>query len=78
MSIRTDARIQPRRLSARLEKTKLLEMFRLIYASRRIDDREIQLKRQNKIFFQISGAGLEAVLVAAGEILKPGYDLFYP
>ena len=78
MSIHTDARIQPRRLSARLEKSKLLEMFRLIYASRRIDDREIQLKRQNKIFFQISGAGHEAVLVAAGEILKPGYDWFYP
>ena len=63
--------------SSRLDKAELLEMCRLLLLSRRIDDREIQLKRQNKIFFQISGAGHEAVLVAASKVFRAGYDWFY-
>ena len=61
-----------------LDRDSLLGAFRLMLLSRAIDDKEIQLKRQNKIFFQINGVGHEAVQVAAGMLLRPGYDWFYP
>jgi 2-oxoisovalerate dehydrogenase E1 component len=61
-----------------LSREQLIEFYRLMYLSRRTDDREIVLKRQQKIFFQISCAGHEALLVAAAMAMKPGYDWFFP
>jgi len=61
-----------------LTRDELLDAYRLMLLSRAIDDKEIQLKNQSKAFFQISGAGHEAVLVAAGRHLRAGHDWFFP
>lgn len=72
------ARPDPAAQPTPLSREELLRAFRLMQMSRRIDDREILLKRQNKIFFQISGAGHEALACAAGYALRSGYDWIYP
>ena len=57
---------------------RLVEIYRLMFLSRAVDDREVLLKRQQKIFFQLSAAGHEALQVGAALALKPGYDWFFP
>jgi 2-oxoisovalerate dehydrogenase E1 component len=64
--------------SAKLSKDVMANVYRTMYLSRRLDDKEIQLKRQNKTYFQINGVGHEAINVATALYLRPGYDWFYP
>jgi 2-oxoisovalerate dehydrogenase E1 component len=63
--------------SVGLDRETLLGFYRTMLLARRLDDKEIQLKQQNKIFFQISGAGHEGIQVAAAAHARPGYDWFY-
>jgi 2-oxoisovalerate dehydrogenase E1 component len=74
MATRTQSRPKA---AGKLDKAELLDLYRIMLLSRRIDDKEIQLKRQNKIFFQISGAGHEGILAAASRVFRPAYDWFY-
>src|SRR6478752_8120960 len=71
--------VSPRKRSYEgLSTQDLLRAYRTMVLSRKLDDKEIQLKNQSLIFFQISGAGHEAVLAAAGMVLRPGSDWFHP
>src|SRR6478672_3234636 len=55
-----------------------VEDLALALVSRSLDDREIALRQQNRAFFQISGAGHEALLLGLARDLRPGYDWFFP
>ena len=68
---------EPGATTGTLSPEQLVRIYRLMYLSRRVDDREILLKRQQKIFFQVSGAGHEALQVGAAMAMRPGYDWFF-
>src|SRR4051812_22786177 len=56
----------------------LVEDLRMACVSRALDDREILLQKQSRVFFQISGAGHEALLLGLARSLRPAHDWFFP
>jgi len=64
--------------ASKLSSELVIGAYRAMYLSRKLDDKEIQLKRQNRVYFQINGVGHEALNLAAALHLRPGYDWFYP
>jgi len=82
MAVQTQTRVKLAKLDTSkyhgLDRETLIHLYRMMFLSRRLDDREIQLKRQNKIYFQISSAGHEAVTAAVGLLVRPGIDWLYP
>ena len=73
-----DVLLRDAQLTEGLTRDQLLAAYRCMVMSRKLDDKEIQLKRQNRIYFQISGVGHEALNVASALHLRAGYDWFYP
>ena len=78
MALKVSAPRSPEAAADALAPDRVLALYRVMVLSRRLDDREILLKRQQKIYFQISGAGHEAITAAAGEALVAGKDWVYP
>src|SRR6185437_6005368 len=77
MALKAEPRPVPQAASG-LDRERVIGLYRTMVLSRHLDDREILLKRQQKIYFQISGAGHEAITAAAGDLLRPGSDWAYP
>ena len=70
------SKTQPRTLGG-LDRDALLGLYRVMLVSRKVDEKEIQLKRQNRIYFQINGVGHEAIGAAVGQVFRPGHDWFF-